>query len=90
MENKISFNNEELKVLSDKLSKFGDNLSEKERGVLNLILTRASGSNKLENTKAVSDFTGNKDTLINLANAIEGKKSASADPGWFFGWTYNF
>ncbi len=91
MEKEISLNSEELKALSDKLSKFGDGLSEKERGVLNLILNRASGGkDKLEHAKAVSNFAGNKDTLVNLANAIEGKQSAKADGGWYFSWTYRF
>ena len=85
MANEISFNNEELKVLSDKFSKFGDGLSEKEKDVLSLILGRASGDTELK-----SSFTESKDTLINLANAIEGNKAAKDDVEWFFSWTYRF
>lgn len=91
MKNEISFNKEELQILSEKLSEFGDSLSEKERSILNLILARAKGNAKLEKSKATSTFSDNKDAIMNLAKAIEGKESVQPDGGWgYVSWTYHF
>lgn len=90
MEEEISFSNEELTNFSNKLTDFGGNLSQKEKDVMNLILARARGENDIKLPKP-ADFTNDKESLINLANAIEGKNDKHSGPDWEYAiWTYRF
>ncbi len=90
MAKEISFSNEELTNFSSKLTEFSDNLSQNEKDVLNLILARARGESEIELPKPIN-FTNNKESLINLANAIEGKSTKDGGPDWEYAiWTYRF
>jgi len=94
MEKQIVLSPEELKVLSGKLEKFNKGLSDKEKGIMDLIIARAGSGTDKELTVADFDSKVSKDSLAKLAGAVSGKKVIpSKMKEWIYAswqWTYTF